>query len=84
MHYVVRIVLKDHLNNIMTLEDKRYSFWALACLGLMFKIYAEMILYINTIEENNLPEWSTRILEKCGAEELEEAFATYSVLALGN
>ena len=43
-----------------------------------------MILYTESIEENNLPEWSTRIEEKCGAEELKEAFTNYSILALGN
>ena len=84
MHFVVKTALEAHLSDVLTLKDKRYSFLALVCLASFFLTYSAMILYTNSIEVNNLTEWSTRILAKCGREELEEAFATFSILSLGN
>ena len=40
-----------------------------------------MILYTDSIQQNNLTEWSTRISAKCGDEELGEAFSNYGILA---
>ena len=84
IHYVLRNAVMHHLKSILSLDETRYSKLLITCFGFMFVMYTGMIQYTNSFEAQNLTEWSTRILEKCGAEELEEAFANYSLLSLGN
>ena len=61
IHYTLRTTIRSHLNSILYLEDQRYSYWALVCAGSLFVSYAAMVLYTNSIQQDNLPEWSTRI-----------------------
>lgn len=75
----------DHLKSILSLEDTRYSKWLMTCLGIMIVLYTVTVSTTIAFKDaDNLAEWSTRILEKCGAEELEEAFGNFSLLSLGN
>lgn len=84
MHYVFRSKIMGHLNSIISLEDTRYLEWLSFVTAFMVFFFASLVLYTGSIEESNLPEWSTRILAKCGSEKLEKAFTNYSILSLGN